>query len=177
MNFAGYFECKIVERAHIRSKTFKVSIPSIMSYSEKGQTGQDEVQKETGASRVVNNNVKVSDTMTTTGYVLALNHTDYYERLRGNIFKKTMDGTDGITEPKGGGEPGDPRFSDHDHDIKQPMSLFNFTFEDLNNVYVEADTKAYGFFINGAQDTTRFAIVRIEGVVPLQKDDPIPYVE
>ena len=42
-----------------------------------------------------------------------------------------MDGTDGITEPSDDPSPdGSPDdVIPHTHDIKKPMSLFNFTFE------------------------------------------------
>ena len=33
----------------------------------------------------------------------------------------------------------------HTHDIKKPMSLFNFTFENINNVKVPKGSRVYDF--------------------------------
>ena len=88
-----------------------------------------------------------------------------------------MEGTDGITETKAGGS-GDASYESHDHKIKKPISLFKFTFENLNNIKIIGGvTRAWGFFINGSMDKNSFAVVRIQGAVPLKKENLTNYVE
>lgn len=176
--FAGYYECIIVKDAHIRDETFEVTIPSLYAvenqyqYNEQGGT-----ESTMNSSMIAGSNNSQPTSVTVGNSITAYNHTDYYYRLRGDIFKETMEGTDGITENKSGGI-GDPAFESHNHDIKQPMSLFKFTFENLNNVTIKGGvTRAWGFFINGSMDKNSFAVVRIQGAVPLKKANLTNYVE
>lgn len=177
-NFSGYFEAIILEDSHIRQKYFKVRIPSLFpeSSEEDKLTPNENILQRSGKERIVNSNIKevIGGSYKTTNFALARNHTGLHYKLKGDVFKKRMDGTDGITEPKAGGS-GDAEYESHEHEIKKPMSLYNFVFENLNNVMVKKNTKCYGFFINGAADMTRFAVTFIEGAVPLEDSDPIAY--
>ena len=172
VSFTGYFECVLQEEAHIRAKVFKVTIPSLFSEVANKYT-PTENQESTGKSqRVANTNSAVDDNYTSTTIIEAKNHTDYHYQLKGDSFRAKMDATLDTTEVAACvvGEP-------HTHQIKQPISLFNYIYENLNNVIVPKGTKAYGFFINGAQTTDSFVITRIEGAVPIQPDDQIRYVK
>lgn len=180
MNFSQYTEAIIVERVHVRSKTFKIRIPSLMPDSNtaiNSTTGTPVITN--SGHRILNKNISVEDKIETIDYIEAANHTYFYERLRGNIPKDKMDHTDGITEksedPSPDGSPDD--VIAHDHKIKKPLGLYKLTFENLNNFYLEPDTKVYGFFINGAADTTRFAVTYVDTMVPFSEEDGIPYEE
>ena len=87
-----------------------------------------------------------------------------------------MKATQGTTEKRAGGG-GDAAYESHDHDIRKPMSLFNFTFENLNNVTITAPCNAWGFFINASMDKNSFVVTRIQGAVPLKKEALTQYVE
>lgn len=175
INFSSYFECVIQEDSHIRQREFKVTIPSLFPQVD-NKTEPTQNKKPIDQNRSINGGHKVNNSnISTTTIINAKNHTDYYYKLRGDIFKETMDGTDGVTETFGVEENKYTDIKQHDHDIKEPMSLFNFTYENLNNIMVPKGTLAYGFFINGTFDTTSFAIVRIEGAVPYANDDIIDY--
>ena len=172
INFTGYFECVLQEEAHIRDKVFKVTIPSLFPEVENQYTptqNQDSTDKD---QRILNTNHSVEDTYNSTTIIEAKNHTDYHYQLKGDSLRAKMDGTLDTTETAAcvKGAP-------HTHQIKQPISLFNYIYENLNNVLVPVGTKAYGFFINGAQTTDSFVITRIEGAVPLQPDDEVRYVK
>lgn len=173
--FSNYIECKLAEDTHIRSKTIKVMIPSFFPDSKNRDDPQETIVNTTQANRVYNTNKDaVKETYETTNVIEALNHTDYAYKLKGDVFKKRMEYTDGITELRAGGG-GYAEYASHDHDIKKPITLYNFVYENLNNVIVKKGTLAYGFFINGAGDTTRFAVTHIEDAVPLEDSDPIAY--
>ena len=176
--FTGYYECIIVKDAHIRDATFEVTIPSLFAVDNQYQYNEEGGTESTvdSSSMLVGSNKQ--DTSVTIGNsITAVNHTDYYYRLRGDIFKETMEATDGKTEPKAGGS-GYAEYESHYHDIKQPMSLLKFTFENLNNVKITGGvTRAWGFFINGSMDKNSFAVTRIQGAVPLKKENLTNYVE
>lgn len=173
--FSNYTECKIAEDTHIRSKIIKVTIPSLFPDSTNQEDANDAKSNTSFSNRVINSNKAfVNDTYETTNVIEALNHTGYMYKLKGDVFKKRMDSTDGVTEPKAGGG-GYGEFDPHAHDIKEPITLNNFVFENLNNVVVPKGTLAYGFFINGSGDTTRFAITHIDLAIPLEDEDPIAY--
>ena len=179
MNFSQYTEAIIVERVHVRSKTYKVRIPSIMPDSNTAINSTKGTPVITNTNRVVNKNIAVEDQIQTIDYIEAANHTYFYERLRGDIPKEKMDHTDGITEKSEDPSP-DGSADDiiaHDHDIKKPLGQYKLTFEKLNNFYLEPDTKVYGFFINGAADTTRFAVTYVDCMVTFSEEDGIPYEE
>ena len=177
MNFGAYFECILLEEAHARQKHFKVRINALFPEIDEEDkfNPKDNISKESGKKRMINSNIDgIGNNYTTTNYILALNHTGLHYKLKGDVFKDRMDSTDGVTDPRGGGV-GDPAFETHDHIISEPITLNNFVFENLNNVKIPKNTKMYGFFINGAADTRRFAVTYIEGSVPYKDDDPIAY--
>ena len=174
--FSNYTECKLAEDTHIRSKIIKVIIPSLFPDTLNGSNDPSEsISNSVQSNRVLNSNKdNVNDSYETTNVIEALNHTGYMYKLKGDVFKKRMEYTDGITEPKAGGG-GYAEYESHDHDIKKPITLYNFVYENLNNVIAPKGTLAYGFFINGAGDTTRFAVTHIEMSIPLEDEDPIAY--
>lgn len=173
--FSNYTECKIAEDTHIRSKTIKVIIPSLFPDSKNQNEPQETITNTLQANRVLNTNKsEVNDTYETTNVIEALNHTGYMYKLKGDVFKQRMEYTDGKTVKKAGGS-GDAEYEEHLHNIEDPITLYNFVFENLNNVVVKKGTLAYGFFINGSGDTTRFAITHIEDSIPLEDEDPIAY--
>lgn len=170
--FPGYYEGVLLEEAHIRSPFFKITIPSLFKVKnqfdplEEVETPLDQSLIGTKTTSYYGQSYK------STNVIIAANHTDYHYRLRGDVFKDTMDSTDGITEksedPSPDGAPDD--IIDHDHKIKKPMSLLNFTFENLNNVTVPKGTRVYGFFLNATLDRNGFVVTRIQGAVPLKKE-------
>lgn len=168
--FFGYYECTFEEEAHIRDKTFKVTIPSLFLNKE-SFNGTKETTTTNRNNSLGTGGAPGGQSFTSTTIIEAANHTDYYYQLRGNILKAKMDSTDGVTEPKEVSGKGTPDFESHTHDIKAPMSLFKFTYQDLNNIKIPKGYKGYGFFINGSMDANSFAVVRIEGVVPLSEED------
>lgn len=173
--FSNYMECKIAEDTHIRSKTIKVIIPSLFPDNKYQYEPQESITNSSQANRVLNTNKSaVNESYETTNVIEALNHTNYMYKLKGDVFKDRMEYTDGKTVPKAGGS-GDAAYEEHFHKIKDPITLYNFVFENLNNVIVKKGTLAYGFFINGSGDTTRFAITHIEDARPLEDEDPIAY--
>lgn len=167
-NFFGYYECVFQEDCHAQDEVFKVTIPSLFNITDQFEAKESETISNDPNSIATKNNKDVGDYSYGT-IIYAKNHTDYHFQIRGDVFKKNMDSTDGITETKSGGT-GDPAFEEHDHDIKQSITLNNFTYENLNNVAVPKLSKGYGFFINGIMDPNGFVVVRIEGVVPLNAD-------
>lgn len=177
--FPGYYEGVLLEEAHIRDPFFKITIPSLFQIKdqyepiESTETPLDQSLIGTKSKDYYGQSYK------STNIILAANHTDYHYRLRGDIFKETMDGTDGITEPSDDPSPdGSPDdVIPHTHDIKKPMSLFNFTFENINNVKVPKGSRVYGFFINATLDRNGFVVTRIQGAVPLKKEVATMYVK
>ena len=177
--FPGYYEGVLLEEAHIRDPFFKITIPSLFQIKdqyepiESTETPLDQSLIGTKSKNYYGQSFK------STNIILAANHTDYHYRLRGDIFKETMDGTDGITEPSDDPSPdGSPDdVIPHTHDIKKPMSLFNFTFENINNVKVPKGSRVYGFFINATLDRNGFVVTRIQGAVPLKKEVATMYVK
>lgn len=174
--FTGYYECIIVKDAHIRDETFEVTIPTLFAVENQFQYNPNGKESNMNESMLAGTS-KNATSINVGNSITAYNHTDYYYRLRGDIFKETMEGTDGITEEKAGGS-GDAQYESHDHTIKKPISLFKFTFENLNNIKIIGGvTRAWGFFINGSMDKNSFAVVRIQGAVPLKKENLTNYVE
>lgn len=173
INYSSYFECVLQEEAHIRDKVFKVTIPSLFPEVDNKFTPTDNTDNNDKSARIANkNNSHIDDSYSSTTIIEAKNHTDYHYQLKGDSFNSRMEATVDTTEP-GSCPAGSP----HTHAIKQPISLLNYVYENLNNVIVPKGTKAYGFFINGAQTTDSFVITRIEGAVPLQPDDSVRYVK
>lgn len=176
MNFGCYFEAVLQEDSHIRQKYFNVTIPSIFPNVENSFTPSTNTRP-ISSDRNYTNREKGSGNadLVTTTIIKALNHTDYYFKLKGDTLKEEMDSTDGITEPISVVEGAYTDFKSHKHEIKKPITLNNYIYKNLNNVMVPKNTKCYGFFLNGTYDTTSFVIVRIEGAVPLQEKDIINY--
>lgn len=174
--YFGYYECVITKDAHIRDATFWVTIPSLYQAKNQYKHNPAGTTSNVEADKIADGKAAK---VTLVGDIEAVNHTDYYYRLRGDVFKETMEKTDGITEKRSDPAPNGAAddFLEHDHEIKKPISLFNFTFENLNNIKIMAGTKAYGFFINGSMDANMFAVTRIEGAVPLQKKNTSAYVK
>lgn len=172
VDFTGYFECVLQEESHIRAKIIKVTIPSLFGEVENKFTPTENKEATDKDQRVANTNTSVDENYTSTTIIEAMNHTDYHYQLKGDSLRAKMEGTLDTTEVAActKGAP-------HTHQITQPISLFNYIYESLNNVIVPKGTKAYGFFINGAQTTDSFVITRIEGAVPIQPDDQIRYVK
>lgn len=177
-SFPGYYHCVIIKDAHIRDETFEVTIPALYAVDNQYEYNPSGTKsKFDGESMLAGNMAAQGSTeLTTVSHITAANHTDYYYRLRGDIFEETMKATHGVTEPRAGGG-GDAEYASHDHDIRQPMSLFLFTFENLNNVKITAPCDAWGFFINASMDVNSFVVTRIQGAVPLKKEALTQYVE
>lgn len=177
-SFPGYYHCVIIKDAHIRDDTFVVTIPALYTVQNQYEYNPEgNVSTFDGESMLAGDKASQGSTeLTMMPHIIAGNHTDYYYRLRGDIFKETMEGTDGVTETKEGGG-GDAQYESHDHDIKKPMSLFKFTFENLNNVTIQAPCDAWGFFVNASMDVNSFVVTRIQGAVPLKKEALTNYVE
>ena len=175
--YTGLFECVIQdEEAHIRQKTFNVTIPSLFpEVANKFETTTNSVPLT--PDRSLNQKNKVSGNLETKTNIVAKNFTDYHHRLKGDTMKEEMEYTDGITEPEAFAEGSYNDFKSHQHTIKAPITLYNYIYKELNNVKVAKGTKAYGFFLNGTYDVNSFVIIRIEGAVPLQADDLINYVK
>ena len=177
-SFPGYYQCVIIKDAHIRDETFVVTIPALYAvknqyeYNPEGNTSSFDGESMLAGSL----SSEGKSELTTMPHIIAANHTDYYYRLRGDIFEETMKATQGTTEKRAGGG-GDAAYESHDHDIRKPMSLFNFTFENLNNVTIKAPCNAWGFFINASMDKNSFVVTRIQGAVPLKKEALTQYVE
>lgn len=176
--FFGYYECVFLKDHHIRDKEFIVTIPSLFNIPNQYEYNEAGTTSTVDTSNMLTGSTKPKESsISTQSHIVASNHTDYYYRLRGDIFKETMEGTDGITEPKAMSGKGNIDYESHEHEIRKPMSLFKFTFENLNNIIVKKGTKAYGFFINGNMDVNSFAVTRIAGAVPLAKSDRSDYLE
>ena len=177
-SFPGYYHCVIIQDAHIRDATFKVTIPSLFTvknqyeYNPEGNKSSFDGESMLAGANATSG----SSEITTFPFIEAGNHTDYYYRLRGDIFKESMQGTDGITVKKQGGN-GDAAYESHDHEITDPISLFKFTFENLNNIKIKAPCDAWGFFVNSSMDANSFVVTRIQGAVPLKKEALTEYVE
>ena len=178
MNFSSYFECVLQEDHHIRDEVFEVTIPALFPLMDNQYEGGENVINSGGRQEQFERGQSVGD-MTWETTIYAKNHTDYAFQFKGDVFKDRYSEVDGITEdsedPSPDGAPDD--IIAHTHDIKKAMSILNFYFENLNNVKVPKGSLAYGFFINGTYDVNNFVVVRIEGAVPLKKDDVIRYVK
>lgn len=178
IDYGAYFECVLQKDHHIRDEIFEVTIPALFPLMDNQYEGGENVINSGGRQEQFERGQSVGD-MTWETTIYAKNHTDYAFQFKGDVFKDRYSEVDGITEdsedPSPDGAPDD--IIDHDHDIKKAMSILNFYFENLNNVKVPKGSLAYGFFINGTYDVNNFVIVRIEGAVPLKKDDVIRYVK
>ncbi len=175
--YTGLFECVIQdEEAHIRQKTFNVTIPSLFPEvvnKFEATTNNTPLTPD----RNINRSNQINGNFVTKTNIIARNFTDYHHRLKGDTLKGEMEYTDGITEEEALIEGKDTDYKSHKHEIKAPITLFNYIYKELNNVKVSKGTKAYGFFLNGTYDVNSFVIVRIEGAVPLNENDLINYVK
>lgn len=171
--FPGYYRGILLEKAHIRDATFKITIPSLFTVKDQYEPNEN-VTMSLDKSTIANKNGPKPTSFDTSNVIIAHNHTDYTYRLRGDVFKKTMESTDGITEPRSGGS-GSAAYESHDHTIKQPITLNLFTFENLNDVELPKGTEVFGFFINASMDRNAFAVTHIKGAIPLKKEDPEIY--
>lgn len=180
-NFSAYYEAIILEDAHIQSKTFKVTIPSLFSTRKTKDKGEKSIKTKLNSDQSVMNakEAGIGKEIESTTIITALNHTDYTFQLKGDVFKmekskgKVMDNM-----KDSGGIPLAPGpLTPHYHKIDAPFKFYNFIFENLNNVKVKKGTKCYGFFINGENNPDKFAVVRIEGAIPLTKGKAPKYVK
>ena len=178
IDYGAYFECVLQKDHHIRDEVFEVTIPALFPLMDNQYEGGENVINSGGRQEQFERGQSVGD-MTWETTIHAKNHTDYAFQFKGDVFKDRYSEVDGITEdsedPSPDGAPDD--IIAHTHDIKKAMSILNFYFENLNNVKVPKGSLAYVFFINGTYDVNNFAVVRIEGAVPLKKDDVIRYVK
>lgn len=174
INFSSYFECVLQEDSHIRQAEFKVTIPSLFpAVDNKFEPTLN--SQPLSSERNLNKNTQSSSSFVSNTTITARNHTDYYFQLKGDSMKEEMEYTDGITEEIEIVEGNSTDIKRHKHEIKKPMTLYNYIYKNLNNVIVPKGSKAYGFFINGTYDTTSFVVVRIEGAVPLDEKAVINY--
>lgn len=185
INFGAYFEAIIMEKTHIQSPTFKVTIPALFSTRDKITSTKEEDHKISydleNNTALINSNVDGSGSIKSTTVLIAKNHTDYIFQYKGDVLE--MEKSEGETELSGTSrlvKRGFWIFSSyhtetnyHKHDIKKPFKFYNMVYEQLNNVEVPAGTKCWGFFINGQANFNNFAVVRIDGAIPMSKN-PLP---
>lgn len=177
-NYSAYYEAILVEEAHIRDLTFKITIPSLFNTREDKETGVETINRVIDTNAILNNkDLDANKQFQSTTILEAVNHTDYTFQYRGdtfvmekskfNTFKNLRDQGGIIIIPVGPNTP-------HYHEGADPIKMWNYNYENLNDVKVPKGTKCYGFFINGIPKT--FAVTRIEGAIPLNKSQ-IPKYE
>lgn len=172
VNYSSYFEAILTEDAHIRDKTFKVTIPVLFAgRSDKMEGVESSVLKIDEGGVINSKTIKPAAQMELTTIFEAVNHTDYTFQYRGDTFvmEKSQYHTMMNMADQGGIVLAPGHNTPHYHKGKDPIKMWNYNYENLNDVRVKKGTKCYGFFINGIPKT--FAVTRIEGAIPLNKGE------
>lgn len=170
-NYSAYYEAILVEEAHIRDLTFKITIPALFSIRTTKDEGEEVISRNIDKNALLNNKEIDTKDFQSTTILEAVNHTDYAFQYRGdtfvmekskfNTYKNLVDQGGIIIMPVGPNTP-------HYHKGADPIKMWNYNYENLNDVRLPKGTKCYGFFINGVPK--KFAVTRIEGAIPLNKE-------